>query len=284
MLSRYALERLLQRISQSSHRDRFVIKGAILFQIWCDHIYRPTRDIDFLAQGAYSIAYFEGVFREVCRQNVEDDGLSFAAESIAGYVIKPDHEYQGIRILLEAKLERARIPVQIDVGFGDAMTPGPQEIQYPSLLGFPAPIVSVYPRETVVAEKFQAMLVLGMANSRMKDFFDLWLLANHFEFDGLLLARAIRATLDRRRTPIPETIPTAFTPAFHKDDAKQKQWKAFLAKSRLVAPAMLSDVMIGLQAFLLPLVDAIKTGRDFRLQWVLPGRWESSEPNVIGPR
>lgn len=223
MLGRYALERLLHRIGQSTHHDKFVVKGAMLFHLWTNQTYRPTRDIDFLAHGDHSVTHLEDIFREVCKRAVVDDGLVFEPDSVAGSVIKPDQEYQGARILLQAKLERARIPVQIDVAFGDAITPGPRQIEYPSMLGFPTPVVSIYPRETVVAEKFQALVTLGMANSRMKDFFDLWLLATTFEFDGDLLAQAIQATFERRRTPLPEAIPTALTVDFYDDDVKQRQ-------------------------------------------------------------
>ena len=275
VLSRYALERLLHRIGQSPHRDRFVVKGAMLFHLWTDQTYRPTRDIDFLAYGDHSVAHLEGLFREVCNQAVEDDGLVFGSDSVTGSVIKPDQEYQGVRILLGAKLERARIPVQIDIGFGDAITPGPQQIEYPSMLGFPTPVVSTYPRETVVAEKFQAMVMLGMANSRMKDFFDLWLLSATFEFDGVALAHAIQATFERRRTPLPQTIPTALTADFYDDDSKQKQWKAFVSKGGLVTPPPLPDLMTGLSTFLLPLVDSLRTGPSFQKHWIPPGPWHS---------
>ncbi len=274
VLSRYALERLLHRIDQSPHRGQFVVKGAMLFHLWTNQPYRPTRDIDFLSYGDQSVARLETLFREVCDQAVQDDGLVFMAASVAGDVIKPDQEYQGIRIQLEAKLERARIPVQIDIGFGDAITPGPQQVEYPSLLGFPTPIVSTYPKETVVAEKYQAMVMLGMANSRMKDFFDLWVLCDNFEFDGELLARAIQATFERRRTAIPRNIPAALTAEFHEDDSKQKQWKAFVAKGGLTTPP-LPDMIAELRTFLLPPSDASGSGESFQQKWIPPGPWQS---------
>ncbi len=273
VLSRYALERLLHRIGQSLHRDRFVVKGAMLFHLWTDQTYRPTRDIDFLAHGDHSVTHLEGIFREVCNQAVEDDGVIFESESVTGSIIKPDQEYQGVRVVLQAKLERARIPVQIDIGFGDVVTPAPQQVQYPSMLGFPTPVVSTYPRETVVAEKFQAMVMLGMANSRMKDFFDLWLLSVSFEFDGEVLAQAIQATFERRRTPLPGTIPTALSADFYDDDSKQKQWKAFISKGRLATPPPLPDLIAGMRAFLLPPVEAIRTGQGFPKRWLPPGPW-----------
>lgn len=273
VLSRFALERLLHRMGQSLHRDRFVVKGALLFHLWTDRTYRPTRDIDLLAHGDHSLAHLEGIFREVCSQAVEDDGVIFESESVTGSIIKPNQEYQGVRVALQANLERARIPVQIDIGFGDVVTPAPQQVQYPSMLGFPTPVISTYPRETVVAEKFQAMVMLGMANSRMKDFFDLWLLSESFEFDGEVLARAIQATFDRRRTPLPEVIPTALSADFYDDDSKQKQWKAFISKGGLDTPPPLPDLIAGLKAFLLAPVEAIRTGLGFPKCWLPPGPW-----------
>lgn len=275
VLSRFALERLLHRIDQSPHRGRFIVKGAMLFHLWTDQPYRPTRDIDFLTHGDHSVAHLENLFREVCDQAVEDDGLVFAPSSVSGGIIKPDQEYEGVRIQLEAKLERARIPVQVDVGFGDAITPGPQKVEFPSMLGFPTPIVTAYPRETVVAEKFQAMVMLGIANSRMKDFFDLWLLSTSFEFEGDMVARAIQATFNRRRTPIPETIPTALTEDFHDDISKQKQWNAFISKGGLAATPPLVELIASLRTFLMPPVDALGAGKPFRQQWIPPGPWRT---------
>lgn len=276
VLSRYALERLLHRISQSPYRDRFIVKGAMLFHLWTDQPYRPTRDIDLLARGDHSIQYLENVFRDVCNQNVEDDGLVFGSDSVAGEVIKPDQEYQGVRVLLKAKLERARIPVQIDIGFGDVITPGPHQIKYPSMLGYPTPTISTYPKETVIAEKLQAMVMLGMANSRMKDFFDLWVLAQRFEFDGAIVARAIQATFERRRTAIPLVIPTALGTEFHGDGGKQKQWKAFISKGGLTtAVPEMPDLIASLRLFLMPPIEALRTGDTFRQMWKPPGPWRA---------
>lgn len=276
VLSRYAIERLLYRISQTSHRDRFVLKGAILFPLWTNQIYRPTRDIDFLASGAPTIEHLESIFREVCAQTVDDDGMIYRPDSVRGSVIKPDQEYQGVRIQLEARLQRARIPVQIDIGFGDAVTPGPQQIAYPSLLGFTTPVISIYPRETVIAEKFQAMVMLAMANSRMKDFFDLWILATQFEYSGNDLARAIGATFERRRTPLPPTVPTALTDKFSHDDLKIKQWKAFTSKSGLASTPPFAELIADLRSFLWPPLDALQAGQPFEQKWLPPGPWRSA--------
>jgi Nucleotidyl transferase AbiEii toxin, Type IV TA system len=224
VLSRFALERLLFRLSRSQHRDAFTLKGAMLFQFWGGEPHRPTRDLDLLGRGEPSTEQFEQVFQEVCRQPAGDDGLVFRDETVRAEQIKEDDEYQGLRIRLEARLGSARIPIQIDVGFGDAVTPGPQEITFPTLLDFPAPVIQAYPRETVVAEKFQAMVMLGIANSRMKDFYDLWMLAGQFEFQGPILCDAIHATFDRRKTTLPVGPPLALTSEFAEDSGKQTQW------------------------------------------------------------
>jgi predicted nucleotidyltransferase component of viral defense system len=194
ILTRYVLERFLYRLSQSSLGNTFVLKGALLFQFWTKTPHRATRDADLLAQGAPSVDRFVEIFANLCNEKVADDGLIFLTASVQGEQIKAEDEYQGIRITAEARLGSARIPLQIDIGFGDAITPGPAEIEYPTLLDFPAPKLLAYNRETVVAEKFQAMVFLGMANSRMKDFFDVWTLAREFSFDGQALSQAIAAT------------------------------------------------------------------------------------------
>jgi hypothetical protein len=188
VLTRYAIERLLYRLSKTVHADEFVLKGAMLFQLWTDRAHRPTRDLDLLGRGDPSLDRLTKIFRHVCEVAVEDDGLTFAADEVSVGRIKEDQEYEGVRVGCVARIGRARIDVQVDIGFGDAITPEPEKVQYPGLLDLPVPEVAVYPRETVVAEKFQAMVMLGIANSRMKDFFDLWILARLFTFEGAILA------------------------------------------------------------------------------------------------
>ena len=209
VLTRYALERLLYRVSQSEHRDVFVLKGAMLFQLWRNQPHRPTRDLDLLGHGENSIPRFERIFCEICKLAVEDDGLMFGAKSVRGDTIKEDQDYEGLRFNLDCRLENARIPIQIDIGFGDVVTPGATEVTYPVLLDFPAPVLPAYSRESVVAEKFQAMVMLGIANSRMKDFYDLQILARQFEFQGAVLSQAMQATFGRRHTPVGFTLPAA---------------------------------------------------------------------------
>lgn len=274
VLGRFALERLLYRLSQSPHSALFVLKGAILFQLWTDQPHRPTRDIDFLGSGDSSVARLQSIFSDVCQQPTEDDGLIFVAASVAGELIKPDQEYEGVRITLLAQLERARIPIQIDVGFGDAITPGPESIQFPSLLGFPTPLVASYPKETVVAEKLQAAVMLGMANTRMKDFYDLWVLTQQFEFSGELLCRAVQATFARRRTEIPVSLPLALTAEFTQDKAKQSQWQAFLKRGRLASDLSLEQVIGVLSEFLGPVLQAARTAEPRSDHWKARGPWE----------
>lgn len=204
---------------------------------------------------------------------VEVDGLTFSPETIQAAQIKEGDEYQGIRLRIECQLENARIVLQVDIGFGDAITPGPQAITYPTLLESPAPLLRAYPRETAVAEKFHAMVTLGMANSRMKDFYDIWTLARQFEFDGTTLGAAIRATFDRRQTSIPAAPPLALTADFANDRSKTTQWTAFLKKGKLVDhPPSFTDVVVLLAEFLMPPTMAISGNSTWRYLWI-PQEW-----------
>lgn len=228
MLTRYSLERLLYRLGRSPYRDRFVLKGAMLFSLWGAEMYRATRDVDFLGFGDSGVKEMEKVFRELCAVPVEDDGLIFEADSVVAESIRDAMDYGGIRVTLEARLEKARIPIQAGIGFGDTITPAAEEIEYPTLLRSPAPTIRAYPRETVIAEKYEATVRLGIANSRMKDFYDLWVMARNFDFDGDMLGEAIRKTFERRKTDLPKSDQTAFTPEFFEDKTKLAQWRAFL--------------------------------------------------------
>ena len=275
VLTRYALERLLYRLSQSEHRDVFVLKGAMLFQLWGDQPHRPTRDLDLLGRGDNSIPRFERIFREVCDLAVEEDGLVFNAKSVRGDTIKEDQEYEGLRLNLDCRLENARIPIQIDIGFGDVVTPAATEVTYPVLLDFPAPVLPAYSRESVVAEKFQAMVMLGIANSRMKDFYDLWVLARQFEFQGPMLCQAIRATFERRRTPVPAEVPVALSSEFAQDQGKQTQWRAFIGKGKLdTGGAGLDEIVDALRGFLMPAAKAVAAGEVLEMVWPAFGPWQ----------
>jgi predicted nucleotidyltransferase component of viral defense system len=274
LLTTYALERLLYRLSLSQHKDRMVLKGAMLFRLWIGHAHRPTRDLDLLGKGDNSIAALEQVFRDLCAQPTEDDGLDFHADTIKGETIKEDEEYQGVRIQMEVRLANARIFLQVDIGFGDVITPGPTRVEFPAVLDLPRATVWAYPRETVVAEKYQAMVALGITNSRMKDFFDVWFLAHTHDFDGELLSQALRATFARRGTSLPAEMPVALTPAFCNDPIKLTQWRAFLTKNRLDAEGVeLDQVAASIREFLFPPSEALVVGTPFHMTWRARGPW-----------
>lgn len=248
VLTRYAIERFLYRLSQAPARDSLWLKGALLFNLWFDVLHRPTRDADFLGFGAMDAESLAAALREVCGI-VVDDGMGFDANSITTEEIREDARYGGLRVKLQGRLGNARCPLQLDVGYGDAVTPGPEEAVYPTLLDDqPAPRLRVYPRATVVAEKLEAIVSLGMANSRMKDYFDLRALAREGEVNAGLLADAIAATFTRRRTALAPDMPLGLSDEFAKDPSKRAQWKAFLGKNRLDAPT-LDTVVIEVREF-----------------------------------
>lgn len=274
VLIHFALERLLFRLSRSGYANEFVLKGAMLFQIWSGERHRPTRDLDFLGHGEPSEVRFEKVFQDICSVEVDDDGLNFDALSIEVRTMKEAEKYQGLRVKLNAFLASARIPVQVDIGFGDAITPEPTVIDYPAILDFAVPKIAAYPRETVVAEKFHAMVMLGFSNSRMKDFFDLWKLANEFEFDGTVVSKAIRATFERRETRVPGSTPLGLTEEFTKDQQKKVQWTAFINKSGLDAKHhTLDTVAAELELFLMPPAKAVSAKATFDKSWSPGGPW-----------
>jgi predicted nucleotidyltransferase component of viral defense system len=278
MLTRYALERLLFRLSQSAHKEQFTLKGAMLFVLWTGQMHRPTRDLDLLGAGKPDTKTLLAVFHSLASVEDADDGLTFLADTVAVDPIREEQEYGGQRITLIAKLGNSRINLQIDVGFGDAITPAAQHVDLPTLLSMPAPHLRAYPKETVVAEKFQAMVMLGMANSRMKDFYDLWVLCRSFPFSGALLADAFRATFRRRKTAVPTDIPVALTEVFALDAQKQTQWITFLKRSELSAKATpLLDVVAVLRAFLLPPAHAVIAKIKFGSRWEPAGPWHPFE-------
>lgn len=235
VLTRFALERFLYRLSQSKYSNDFVLKGAMLFQVWGGAMHRPTRDLDLLSFGEPDIAYFTEAIREICKQNLSDDGILFQVDSILLERIKEEDEYQGLRATLTATLDSARIPLQIDIGFGDSIIPAPLNIDYPTLLALPSPKLRAYSKETVIAEKFHAMVHRGIANSRMKDFYDIWVLATTYTFEANALRNAIQSTFTRRDTPLPVTTPLALTAEFAEDSTKLAQWTAFVRKGKLLA-------------------------------------------------
>lgn len=237
-LTHYGLERLLYRLSISKHAPNFLLKGALLFAFWYDVAHRPTRDADLLGFGPDDIETAVNTFRDVCQTDVED-GMVFDPNSVKGSLIRKEAGYGGVRIDMQATLDGARIALQVDIGFGDAVTPAPQSISYPVLLeDFPAPQLRAYPKYTVVAEKFHAICLLGQTNTRMKDYFDLSVLLDDDTLDTAEMRRAIEATFERRKMALPTAVPVGFTDTFAADATKQTQWGAFLKKNRLPAIAL----------------------------------------------
>lgn len=276
LLNRFVAERFLYRLSLTEHRARFVLKGAALLSVWSERPHRPTRDIDLLGIGDRSMAGMERTFREVCNVSVEDDGLVFDMGSLVLADIREEQEYGGVRVTLKAFLGKAKIPLQIDVGFGDVVTPQAEEIEFGGLLGFPPARMRAYPRESVIAEKLEAMVTLDLANSRMKDFYDLYQLSQEFAFDGRVLCEAISATFRRRGTPMPTQVPVALSRAFYQSTEKQAQWAGFVRKSELNKSEVgLAEVCKVLESFLAPPLQAAADEAPFDLVWRPGGPWRS---------
>ncbi|MDA3934282.1 MAG: nucleotidyl transferase AbiEii/AbiGii toxin family protein [Gammaproteobacteria bacterium] len=276
VLTRYALERILYRLSVSSHSDQFLLKGALLFDLWFDIPHRPTRDADFLGFGSAELPHLEAIFKSICAID-ENDGINFHTHTVRAVAIRKGANYAGVRVTLHSEIDGARCPIQIDIGFGDAVTPEPENAIYPVILPeFNAPKLRVYPRYTVVAEKLEALTSLGIANSRMKDYFDLWILSQHTEFDGDTLRRAILATFDRRKTTLTMEAPFGLTDNFARDPQKQTQWQAFLRKNKLEA-LPLADVVTSLRTFLLPVLTAAHNDTTHQQRWPAGGPWDPAQ-------
>lgn len=257
VLTHYGLERLLYRLSVSPHAPNFLLKGALLFSLWYDIPHRPTRDVDLLGFGPDDISSVVSVFQDICRVQSED-GVEFDPRQVVGSEIRKDAGYGGVRIEILAKLDGARLTLQVDIGFGDAVTPAAEAVDYPVLLSdLPKPQLRAYPKYTVVAEKFHAICLLGLANSRMKDYFDLWILLRDNELDSGELKRAIDATFARRKMPMPSGTPVGLSDGFAADAGKLAQWRGFLKKNRLEELALAEIVKVLRQAFVS--VGAIKT-------------------------
>jgi len=238
-----------------------------------DH-FRSTRDIDLLGRLSNAENIIAQIFQDVCNQKVPDDGLLFEPNSVATAHITEDADYEGIRVILNGTLGSSRISIQIDIGFSDAVVPSPKETDYPTILDFPAPRLKAYSRETMIAEKLQAMVSLGEGNSRMKDFADLWFLSHNFDFDGKVLARAISKTFLNRRTQL-QADPFALTSDFALIDAKQAQWNAFLRQNSSESiPASLAKVIDQIATFLLPVLEALVARNSFTQTWDAPGPWQ----------
>lgn len=238
-------------------------------------MHRATRDADLLGTGSPDLSRLRQIFSDILRVPVEDDGLEFDPASLRVEQIKPDDEYQGVRVELKGAIDNARVHVQVDVGFGDVIVPEPTETTLPAMLDQLPPQLLAYPKETVVAEKYQAMVNLGVGNSRMKDFYDLWYLATNHGFDGTLLASAIQQTFERRKTAIPSTPPIALTENFSSDASKQTQWRAFVARGRLtIAPPDLATVVAKLHEFVWPVSESLASTTEFQVIWTPNQGWQ----------
>lgn len=281
LLQYFAMERFLYRLSRSEHADRFVLKGALMLQFWGGPLARTTKDIDLLGRSTIGVDDFVEVVKNCVITDVEDDGLTFDAASVVGEEIRLAAHYEGVRARLAARLGNARVTLQVDVGFGDIVTPGAQDIEYPTMLGFASARLLGYTPETVVAEKLHAMVTLDMANTRLKDFLDVWTLAQGRDFHGPLLAEAIGATFRRRRTPLPTCTPVALTAVFYSDPTKQSQWRAYLRKGRVQGlPPSLNEVAEQVRALVMPILEAHASSRTFNATWSAGGSWRHVSPKA----
>lgn len=277
-LTHYSLERFLYRLSRSIHAEKFVLKGALLLMSWTNETYRPTRDLDLLGRGGAAPGALKTMITEICQSDVEPDGLVFDTETQTIEEIREDLNYDGYRVKILVYLGKVRIPIQIDIAFGDAVSPGFEILEYPSLLDLPKARVTAYPKETVVAEKLQAAVVLGIRNSRMKDFFDLLWLSRWFHFESKTLVSAIQATFKRRGTQLPETVPFPLTGDFAADPAKQAQWRAFLSKNDIShAPADLPRVISELCNFLMIPIEHSTATAIPEMVWKPGGPWNQKD-------
>jgi predicted nucleotidyltransferase component of viral defense system len=274
LFHRYAAERFLYRLGRSAHRDRYVLKGAMLFALWGGSLYRPTRDLDFAAYGSSELVAVTACFREICLQAVPDDGMHFDAQSLRAEPMRQEAEYHGLRVVLDATLAVVRVRMQVDIGFGDAIEPPANDVDYPTLLDSPAPNVRAYPREAVVAEKLHALVLLGERSTRLKDVYDLHALALQFPFDGERLACAIAATFERRRTGIETALPAGLAPRFFADLARAERWRAYLTRNGLPgAPKDFAAAGELILAFLGPIWRALAERRAFGGIWPPAGPW-----------
>ena len=273
LLQHFAIERFIYRLSKSPHADSFLLKGALMFSAWTGLGSRPTMDIDLLGKIDNSLEVIVAAMKDACEMEVEPDGMAFHSKTVTAARITEDAKYEGVRCRVRGSLGKVRISLQIDIGFGDVIIPGPCKVMYPTLLDFPPPELNGYTKESTIAEKFQAMAKLGVLNSRMKDFYDIWFLSRMFDFRGETLAEAIEKTFEIRNTSV-TVNPKVFELSFTKDEDKKVQWLAFIKKAKLTdAPGSFEDVAAAIKVFLEPVVVSIVDRHRFHGIWTAPGPW-----------
>jgi predicted nucleotidyltransferase component of viral defense system len=273
LLQHFAIERFMYRLSKSSYADRFILKGALMFSAWSGLGSRPTMDIDLLGKIENNPEAIIASLKNACDVEVEADGMHFDADTVTATRITEDAEYEGVRARIQGNLGNARISLQVDIGFGDSIVPGARKITYPVLLDFPSPELNGYTMESSIAEKFQAMVKRGVLNSRMKDFYDIWILSRRFNFNGETLAKAVETTFRNRKTPI-VAAPVVFGQTFANDGDKSIQWQGFIKKAKLTsAPKDFEVVVTAIKSFLEPLTLSLTKDRPFRENWNAPGPW-----------
>lgn len=270
LLTRYAQERFLYRLGKSEHKDSFILKGATLFLLWEGVPHRRTKDIDFLRFGSSDPEQLRRVISDICKVVVDDDGISYDSDSIEIGPIRENQEYDGYRVVIMVSLGQAKFKLWMDIGFGDDVSP--TMVTWPTILDSAAPQIRVYPQESVIAEKFHAMIEHGMDNSRMKDFFDLYYLAKHHDFDSVTIEKAIRATLGRRRLGLPTELSVAFTSKFYENDMKVTQWNAFLKKNGIEHFSFTMAVQT-VKEFVWPVIVNANLGKSDKLVWKAGGPW-----------
>ena len=276
VLQRYAVERFLYRLSVSNQVDRFTLKGAALFRIWTEQELRPTRDIDFLASGPEDHATLRTSFQAVCAVPCPQDGVVFDPATTRMHDIRNEQSYGGVRVRMEGNLGQARLHLQVDIGFGDVITPEREERDYPTLLDLPAPRLWTYPRETLVAEKLDAMVRLGTTNTRVKDLWDIACLARLFAFDGETVRAAVEETFRRRRTSFADARPVALLPEYYEDTERDQRWQVLRRRigPQADGPAHLVDAGEELRTFLGPVFDSLIEERTFAQVWPPGGPWQ----------
>jgi predicted nucleotidyltransferase component of viral defense system len=274
VLQLYAIERFLYRISKSKHAQSVILKGALLLKTIGIPSARPTLDIDMLRKGKADHASLVALIKDCATLAVEMDGLDFIADSVVAEDIAKDSEYKGTRVLMDARMDNVRLKIQIDFGVGDVMVPGPRMVEYPVLLAGDKVKLLAYPIESSIAEKLQAMVALGSANSRMKDFYDVWVCSKHLDFNAATLLKAIDATFRNRETQVPEEDIEALSAAFV--DGHRVQWNAFVRK---IGEVDLTDafgrIVEDLKNFAMPALRSLAGGESLTKQWKAGRGWES---------